>query len=331
MRYIDHQPGGPPEILRLSHTDQPVPGAGEVLIQVVAAGVNRPDVAQRQGLYPAPKGASPILGLEVAGYVARVGEGVSRWKEGDAVCALTPGGGYAEFCIAPAAHCLPIPAAFSLLEAASLPENFFTVWTNLFERAHLRAGERLLVHGGSSGIGLAAIQLAKQFGVEVYTTVGNAEKAAYCRGMGADQVYNYRQQDWAAELWRDTHKEGVNVVLDMVGGDYTMKNLRSLAMDGRLVNIAFLNGSKAPDFDAQVIMTRRLTFSGATLRPRSHDDKARIARDLESHAWPLLSAGKIRSYVHQTFPLAQAAAAHTLMESSRHIGKIMLDVAAPAS
>ncbi len=326
MRYIDHQPCGKADVMKLAETERPELRAGEVLIAVAYAGVNRPDVAQRAGSYPPPPGASPLLGLEVAGRIVAVAPDVTNWKEGDEVCALTPGGGYAEYCATPAAHCLPLPQGLSLLEAASLPENYFTVWTNVFERARLKAGEHILIHGGSSGIGLTAIQLAKAFGATVSTTVGSAEKADYCRKMGADVVYNYRDQDWAAEIWADTDKRGVDVILDMVGGDYIMKNLRSLAMDGRLVSIAFLNGSKAPDFDANALMRRRLTFTGSTLRPRSDADKADIAKALRDNVWPLFATGKLKPCIYQTFPLGEVVAAHELMESSRHIGKIMLDV-----
>jgi len=330
MRYIDHQPFGAPDVMQLKEIDRPALRAGEVLIEVAYAGVNRPDVAQRAGSYPPPPEASPVLGLEVAGHIVEAAPDVTDWKPGDAVCALTPGGGYAEFCATPAAHCLPIPEGLTLLEAASLPETYFTVWTNVFDRARLSAGETILIHGGSSGIGLTAIQLAKAFGATVYTTVGNAEKAEYCRAIGADVVYNYRDQDWAAEIWTTTRKRGVDVVLDMVGGDYTMKNLRSLAFDGRLVAIAFLNGSKAPDFDANALLRRRLTYTGSTLRPRSIEDKAAIARSLKTHVWPLFASGKIKPTIFQTFALADAVAAHELMESSRHIGKIVLEVKAQA-
>ncbi len=326
MRYIEHQPCGKADVMHVADMPVPEPRDGEVLIEVRYAGVNRPDVAQRAGSYPPPPGASPVLGLEVAGRIAKLGAGVTGWHVGDEVCALTPGGGYAEYCLASASHCLPVPDGLSLLEAASLPENFFTVWTNVFDRARLKAGERILIHGGSSGIGLTAIQLAKAFGAEVYTTVGNAEKAAYCREAGADTVFNYREQDWAAELAAVTGKQGVNVVLDMVGGDYVMKNLRSLAVDGRLVNIAFLNGSKVPDFDASVIMVRRLVMTGSTLRPRSVEDKAAIARALRENVWPLFASGRLKLHVNRTFKLDEVVQAHALMESSAHIGKIMLEV-----
>jgi putative PIG3 family NAD(P)H quinone oxidoreductase len=306
---------------------QPALKPGEVLIEVAYAGVNRPDVLQRSGSYPPPPGASPVLGLEVAGRIAQVAADVTRWKPGDVVCALTPGGGYAEYCAAPAAHCLPVPQGFSVKEAASLPENWFTVYDNVITRGRLKAGETFLVHGGSSGIGLAAIQLAKVLaGATVYTTVGSAEKAAYCKNMGADVALNYRDQDWAAEIWRLTNKRGVDVILDMVAGEYVMKNIRSLALEGRLVQIAFLKESRIADFDAMPIMLKRLTFTGSTLRPRTVDQKAAIAGALARDVWPLFESGQLRTYLYRTFPLAEARAAHELMESSTHIGKIVLEV-----
>ncbi len=326
MKYIDHGQGGAAAVMKLAEGPRPEPKAGEVLIEVAYAGVNRPDVLQRAGLYPPPPGASPVLGLEVAGTVVATGPGATRWKPGDRVCALTPGGGYAEFVTAPEGSALPIPAGLTLAEAASLPETFFTVWTNVFQRGRLAAGERFLVHGGSSGIGATAIQLAKAFGATVYTTVGSAAKAEFCRGLGADVVFNYREDDWAAALWKATDKKGVDVILDMVGGDYTMKNIRSLAVEGRLVQIAFLQGSKIADFDAMPIMLRRLTFTGSTLRPRSVEDKAAIGRELVEKVWPLLASKKVKTVIHQVFPLAEARAAHELMESSAHVGKIVLAV-----
>ncbi|HEV2606810.1 MAG TPA: NAD(P)H-quinone oxidoreductase, partial [Xanthomonadaceae bacterium] len=244
MRYVAAREPGPPDVLALDQTATPSPKSGEVLIEVAYAGVNRPDCIQRAGLYPPPADASPIIGLEVAGTVVAVGEGISEWVVGDKVCALTPGGGYAEYCVAPAAHCLPLPQGLTLLEAASLPENYFTVWNNLFDRVHLSAGETLLVHGGSSGIGLTAIQLAKAFGATAFTTVGGADKALFCRGIGADHVINYREQDFVAEVAAITGKKGVDVVLDMVGGDYIEKNIKCLALEGRMAIIAFLQGSK---------------------------------------------------------------------------------------
>lgn len=327
MRYIDHGPGGAASAMKIAIAPQPAPKAGEVVIEVAYAGVNRPDVLQRSGGYPPPPGASPVLGLEVAGRIATVAPDVARWKPGDVVCALTPGGGYAEYCAAPAAHCLPVPKGLTVKEAASLPENWFTVYDNVMTRGRLKAGETFLVHGGSSGIGLAAIQLAKVLaGATVYTTVGNAEKAEYCRKMGADVALNYREQDWAAETARLTNKRGVDVVLDMVAGDYVMKNVRALALEGRLVQIAVLNGSKIADFDAMPLMLKRLTYTGSTLRPRTVEQKAAIAAALAREVWPLFESGQLKPYLYRTFPLAEAPAAHALMESSTHIGKIVLEV-----
>jgi putative PIG3 family NAD(P)H quinone oxidoreductase len=296
---------------------------GEVLIQIAYAGVNRPDVLQRAGLYPPPAGASPVLGLEVSGTVIGKSGEVTQWDIGDSVCALTPGGGYAEYCAAPASNCLPVPEGLSLIEAAALPENFFTVWTNVFERGGLQAGETFLVHGGSSGIGITAIQLAKAFGATVYTTVGNAEKMAAVKKLGADTAINYREQDWAEEIKRLTGKQGVNCILDMVGGPYIEKNLRSLAVEGRLVQIAFLQSSRV-EIDFMPIMIKRLTFTGSTLRPRTVEQKAAIAQALLANVWPLLEAKKVRAVIHATYPLVDAIQAHELMESSTHIGKIML-------
>jgi putative PIG3 family NAD(P)H quinone oxidoreductase len=280
---------------------------------------------QRSGSYPPPAGASPVLGLEVAGKVVAAAPDVTQWKVGDVVCALAPGGGYAEYCATPAVHCLPVPKGLTVAEAASLPENWFTVWTNIIDRGRLKAGESFLVHGGSSGIGLAAIQLAKTWGARVYTTVGNEEKAAFCRKVGADVVYNYKTQDWAAELWKATEKRGVDVILDMVGGEYIERNIRSLALEGRLVQIAFLQPSKVT-LDCMPIMIKRLTFTGSTLRPRTVEQKAAIARDLAQHVWPLFASGHVRTNIFAKFPLAEATKAHELMESSKHIGKIVLEV-----
>lgn len=327
MQYIDHGAGGSSAAMKPSRGPLPAPRSGEVLIEVAFAGVNRPDVLQRKGEYPPPPGASPILGLEVAGRVVARADDVTQWQLGDTVCALTPGGGYAEYCTAPAAHCLPPPAGLSLEEAAALPETYFTVWTNVFERGGLKRGESFLVHGGSSGIGITAIQLAKAFGATVYATVGNDEKAAACRRLGADVVFNYRSQDWAKELWAATSKRGVDVILDMVGGRYMNQNLRSLAVEGRLVQIAFLEPSKS-EIDAMPIMVKRLTWTGSTLRPRTLEQKAGIARALRENVWPLLERGIAKPVIHRTFPLAQARDAHDLMESSVHIGKIMLAVRA---
>jgi NADPH2:quinone reductase len=325
MRYIEHGKGGAADVLNAA--DGPVPQlqAGEVLIEVCYAGVNRPDVLQRAGSYPPPPGASPILGLEVAGRISAVAADVTVWKVGDLVCALTPGGGYAEYCAVPAPHCLPIPKGLSLPEAAALPENFYTVWTNVFTRGRLKAGETFLVHGGSSGIGLTAIQLAKAFGAIVYTTVGNKAKAEFCKRMGADAAINYREQDFVAEFAHLTNMKGVDLILDMVGGTYIEKNLKSLALEGRLVQIAFLQESKVA-LDFMPIMIKRLTFTGSTLRPRTVMQKAEIAQDLLKHVWPLLESGRVKPVIHATFPLADAKLAHQLMESSKHIGKIMLEV-----
>jgi putative PIG3 family NAD(P)H quinone oxidoreductase len=325
MLYIDHGKGGPADVLKPAQGLIPQPQAGEVVIEVHYAGVNRPDVLQRSGNYPPPPGASPFIGLEVAGRVSAVASDVTQWKVGDLVCALTPGGGYAEYCAVPAPHCLPIPKGLSLQEAAALPENFYTVWTNVFDRGRLKAGETFLVHGGSSGIGLTAIQLAKAFGATVYTTVGNTEKAAFCRKMGADAAINYREQDFAAEIGQITNKKGVDLILDMVGGPYIEKNFKSLALEGRLVQIAFLQGSKVT-LDCMPIMLKRITFTGSTLRPRTVAQKAAIAQDLLKHVWPLLESGKVKPVIHATFPLKDARLAHELMESSKHIGKIMLEV-----
>jgi len=325
MLYIDHGKGGPADVMKPAEGPMPQPQAGEVIIEVNYAGVNRPDVLQRSGSYPPPPGASPILGLEVAGRVSAVAPDVTQWKAGDLVCALTPGGGYAEYCAVPAPHCLPIPKGLSLPEAAALPENFYTVWTNVFDRGRLKAGDTFLVHGGSSGIGLTAIQLAKAFGATVYATVGSKEKAEFCRKMGADAAINYREQDFVAEVSRLTNKKGVDLILDMVGGPYIEKNLKSLAQEGRLVQIAFLQESKAA-LDFLPIMIKRLTFTGSTLRPRTVAQKAAIAQDLLKQVWPLLESGKVKPVIHSTFVLRDVRLAHQLMESSKHIGKIMLEV-----
>ena len=326
MRYVATHGSGAAEVMRITNGPLPAPAAHEVLIKVQYAGVNRPDVAQRSGNYAPPPGASPIMGLEVAGEIAAIGTDISAWKVGDLVCALTPGGGYAEFCTAPAAHCLPIPTGLSMLEAAGVPENFFTVWVNLFETCRLQAGEKFLVHGGSSGIGLTAIQLAKAFGAQVFTTVGNEEKAAFCKSIGANHVFNYKTQDWVAEIAAITQKKGINVILDMVGGSYIEKNLRSLALEGRYCFIAFLEGGKA-EIDFRPLMMKRQTITGSTLRARPDGQKAAIATALKENVWPLLAAKKVRPVINKTFNLEQIVEAHQLMESSTHIGKIMLKVA----
>ncbi len=320
------QPGGP-EVLRTAQAPVPVPKPDEVLIRVHAAGVNRPDVQQRLGAYPPPPGASPILGLEVAGEVAVVGAEAAGWRTGERVAALANGGGYAEFCAVPASQCLPWPAGYDAVRAAALPETFFTVWANLFELGRLRAGETALVHGGSSGIGVTAIQLAVAFGATIYATAGSSEKCAACVRLGAAAAINYRDEDFAARIKELTNRRGVDAILDMVGGPYLARNLRSLATDGRLVLIAFLGGAKVEALDLTAIMTRRLTVTGSTMRPRTTAQKAAIATALRERVWPLLDGGKCAPVIHATFPLAEAAQAHALMESSAHIGKIVLRVA----
>ena len=326
MNYIDHGAGGPPSVLELAEGPVPVAREGEVLVRVAYAGVNRPEVLQRSGSYPPPPGASKILGLEVSGEVVAVGQGVARWQVGDRVCALCNGGAYAEYVTVPGTQALPIPEGMSLRDAAGIPENYFTVWTNVFDRGHLVKGERFLVHGGSSGIGLTAIRMAKAAGATVFTTVGNAEKAAFCAEAGADHVIEYRSQDFVEEIARVTGGEGVDLILDMVGGDYTPRNIKSLAIDGRLVQIAFLGGPKVADFNMSPIMVRRLTVTGSTLRPRSAADKAAMAESLERHIWPRIARGEVLPTIHKVFPMAEARAAHELMESSTHIGKILLEV-----
>jgi putative PIG3 family NAD(P)H quinone oxidoreductase len=318
------EPGGP-EMLVPALRPRPEPGPGEVLIEVAAAGVNRPDILQRQGGYPPPPGASDIPGLEVAGRVVALGPGASRWQVDDEVCALVAGGGYAEYCAAPAQQCLPVPGDLDLVAAATLPETFFTVWTNVFERGRLQSGETFLVHGGSSGIGTTAIQLAAAFGARVFATAGSAAKCAACERLGAERAINYREEDFVAAIDQATGGRGVDVILDMVGGDYIQKNIKLLAPDGRLVNIAFLKGSKA-EVNLLPVMVKRLTLTGSTLRPRSVAEKGAIARALEEKVWPLLAAGRVRPVIEGRFPLTRAADAHRLMESSAHIGKIVLVV-----
>jgi NADPH2:quinone reductase len=323
MKAVVIEGKGGPDVLQFRDVPVPAPGAGEVLIKVAAAGVNRPDVLQRQGNYPAPKGHSELPGLEVAGVVAALGEGVERIAVGDAVLALVAGGGYAEYATAPAVCCIRKPDAMSFTEAAAIPETFFTVWHNVFERGGLKAGETFLVHGGTSGIGVTAIQLAKAFGARVITTAGSDEKCAAARALGADVAINYRTQDFAEVIRQETGKRGVDVILDMVGGDYIEKNMRSLADDGRLVNIAYQTGSTAT-IDFMRVMLKRLTITGSTLRIRTNDVKGRIARALEEKVIPLISSGQIKIPVDSTYPLARAADAHARMESSAHIGKIVL-------
>jgi len=317
--------GGGPEVLVPAQTDVPVLSPGEVLIKVAFAGVNRPDCSQRSGRYPPPKGASPIMGLEVSGHIAAVGEGVRGWALGDRVCALCNGGGYADFVAVPASQALPIPQGMGLLQAAALPENYFTVWVNLFLRGHLKAGETLLVHGGSSGIGLTAIQLAKAFGVKVYCTTGSVEKNMACLKAGADAAINYKTQDFVTETLGLTQGQGVDIVLDMVGGDYVDRNLKVLAVEGRLIQIAFLQGAKV-NVDLTSLMVKRIAFTGSTLRPRTIEDKAHIAQSLQEHVWPLLGQGKALPIIDRVFEMDDASLAHGLMESSVHVGKIMLKI-----
>ena len=325
MKYISHGVGGGPEVLVPAQTDVPVLSSGEVLIKVAFAGVNRPDCSQRSGRYPPPKGASPIMGLEVSGHIAAVGEGVRGWALGDRVCALCNGGGYADFVAVPASQALPIPQGMGLLQAAALPENYFTVWVNLFLRGHLKAGETLLVHGGSSGIGLTAIQLAKAFGAKVYCTTGSVEKNMACLKAGADAAINYKTQDFVTETLGLTQGQGVDIVLDMVGGDYVDRNLKVLAVEGRLIQIAFLQGAKV-NVDLTSLMVKRIAFTGSTLRPRTIEDKAHIAQSLHEHVWPLLGQGKALPIIDRVFEMDDASLAHGLMESSVHVGKIMLKI-----
>ncbi len=326
MTYVQANGAGEADVLALATGPVPTPKPDEVLIRVQAAGVNRPDVAQRQGAYPPPPGASPILGLEVAGEVVAIGGQVTALSVGDKVCALTNGGGYAEYCTAPATQCLPWPAGYDAIRAGALPETSFTVWANLFQLGGLTKGETALVHGGTSGIGVTAIQLAREFGARIFATAGSDGKCAACLNLGADAAINYRTQDFAAEVKTLTEGRGVNVILDMVGAPYMARNVRSLGMDGRLVMIAFLQGSKVQEFDFVPVMVKRLTITGSTMRPRTTAQKAGIAAELRDKVWPALNAGRCPPVIHATFPLAQAAEAHRLMESSQHIGKIMLAV-----
>ena len=318
-------PGGP-DMLLAQQRPLPRPAEGEVLVEVAAAGVNRPDVMQRQGLYPPPAGATDIPGLEIAGEVVALGAGVRRWKLGDKVMALVVGGGYAEYCPAHESHALPVPEDLSLIAAAAIPETFFTVWHNVFERGRLQSGETLLVHGGSSGIGTTAIQLAKAFGARVIATAGSAEKCEACRSLGADAAVNYREQDFVAAAKAATDGRGADVILDMVGGDYIERNYEAAAVEGRVVQIAFQTSSKA-SVDFRRIMLKRLTHTGSTLRARSIADKGAIARAVEERVLPLIAAGRVRPLIDSTFPLGEASAAHKRLETSAHIGKIVLAVA----
>lgn len=327
MSYLAvRQPGGP-EALELATGPLPTPRPNEVLIRVLAAGVNRPDVLQRQGAYPPPADASPIVGLEVAGEVVAAGAEVTPLRTGDRVTALTNGGGYAEYCVAPATQCLPWPTGYDAVRAAGLPETYFTVWANLFQHGRLARGESVLVHGGTSGIGVTAIQLAREFGARVYATAGSDDKCAACLSLGADGAINYRTSDFAERLAELTGGAGVNVVLDIVGAPYFERNLRCLAMDGRLVQVATMQGAKVERLDLGHVMRRRLVITGSTMRPRTTAEKGAIAQALRERVWPVLNSGRCGPLVFATFPLAEGAAAHRLMESSAHVGKIVLKVA----
>ena len=323
MEQIEYAQAGGPEEMHLTQGERPTPATGEVLIRVTAVGVNRPDVLQRQGHYPAPGGASPLLGLEVAGEVVALGQGVSRWQLGDRVCALVNGGGYAQYACAPERQCLPIPSNLDEQDAAALPEAAFTVWHNLWQRAGLQAQETLLLHGAASGIGTTAIQMAKALGVKVITTAGGADKCRACEELGADAVINYKDEDYVTGVKRLTEGRGADVILDMVGGDYMQRNMSAAAKEGRIVNIAYLKGSTV-EVNFMPVMLKRLTLTGSTLRAQSDDVKASIAKALEQHVWPLISAGHIKPQVNHRFSLAQAADAHRLMESNQLIGKIIL-------
>ncbi|HEV2265408.1 MAG TPA: NAD(P)H-quinone oxidoreductase [Stellaceae bacterium] len=323
---IEIREPGAPDVLHLAKRPMPKPGAGEVLIKVEAAGVNRPDVAQRQGSYPPPPGASDIPGLEIAGSVVALGLGVHGLKVGDKVCALVTGHGYAEYCAAPAVQCLPVPKGFSMIEAAALPETFFTVWTNLFERGGLKRGESVLIHGGTSGIGTTAIQLARAFGAkDIFATAGSDDKCKACEKLGATRAIDYKREDFVKVVKEATGNRGVDLILDMVCGPYVPRNISALAVDGRCVTIALLGGNLA-EVNFGVVMMKRLTLTGSTLRARAVEQKGVIAQALKREVWPLLDAGKVKPVIHKTFPLKDAAAAHALMESSAHIGKLVLTI-----
>ena len=322
MKAIEISKPGGPEVLQATERPRPEPKPHEILIKVAAAGVNRPDVLQRMGNYAVPPGASDLPGLEVAGEVVTPGK---IFKAGDKVCALVHGGGYAEYCVAPETQALPVPRGWSLVEAASLPETFFTVWANVFDRGHLAPGESLLVQGGSSGIGVSAIQMAAATGNRVFATAGSDEKVAACLRLGAQKAFNYRTQDFQEEILKATAGKGVDVILDMVGGDYVPRELKCIAEDGRLVFIAYLRGPKT-EINIDAVMRRRLTLTGSTLRPRTVAFKGAVAKNLRERVWPLIEAGKIKPVIYQTFPLAQASEAHRLMETSQHIGKIVLEL-----
>jgi putative PIG3 family NAD(P)H quinone oxidoreductase len=327
MTAVEIKQFGGPDMLVPGRRPVPVAAAGEVLVAVEAAGVNRPDVLQRQGGYAPPPGATDIPGLEIAGRIVALGDGVTGWCVGDAVCALVAGGGYAEYCNVPAPQCLPLPKGYDMVRAAAIPETFFTVWTNVFDRGRLTSGESFLVHGGSSGIGTTAIQLAKAFGARVFTTAGGAEKCAACKRLGAEIAVDYRAEDFVEIIAKATDGRGVDVILDMVGGEYVRRNLKVLALEGRLVQIAFLKGSNV-EINLLPLMVKRQTLTGSTLRPRSVAEKGAIAAALREKVWPLLDSGRVAPVIHATFPLAKAADAHRLMESSAHIGKIVLTMKA---
>ncbi|TWC89812.1 putative PIG3 family NAD(P)H quinone oxidoreductase [Rhizobium sp. SJZ105] len=326
MRFIDLSSHGCPEVMQLSQAPLPTPARGEILVRVEAAGVNRPDVAQRQGTYPPPKDASPILGLEIAGEVVALGEGVSEFKPGDKVCALANGGGYAQYCTVPAGQALPFPKGYDAVKAAALPETFFTVWANLFQMAGLTEGESVLIHGGTSGIGTTAIQLAKAFGADVYATAGSAEKCEACVKLGAKRAINYRDEDFTAVIKAETDGKGVDVVLDMIGAAYFEKNIAALAKDGCLSIIAFLGGAVAEKVDLRPIMVKRLTVTGSTMRPRTADEKRAIRDELIEQVWPLIESGKVAPVINKVFTLDEVVEAHRLMETSNHIGKIVMRV-----
>ena len=324
MRQVVFDAAGGPDVIRIAEAPVPKPGSGKVLVEVVAAGINRPDLMQRAGNYPPPPGESEVPGMEVAGHVVSLGEGVTGLRPRDAICALLGSGGYAEYALADAALCLPVPRGMSLVEAAGLPETFFTVFDNVFTRGRLKAGEWILIHGGSSGIGTTAIQLAKAFGATVAVTAGSPEKCAFCRTLGADYAIDYKTEDFVAEVKKITGKRGVDVVLDMVGGSYIQKNLSLPALEGRLVQIAFLQSSLVENFNFMPMMLKRLTLMGSTMRSRSLAQKADVAAALREKIWPLLEAGKVKPVIHATFPLEDTRQAHELMESSSHVGKIVL-------
>ncbi|SCX13382.1 Beta-ketoacyl-acyl-carrier-protein synthase I [Agrobacterium sp. DSM 25558] len=324
MKFVDLPTFGAPDVMTFATGPLPAPKAGEILVKVQAAGINRPDVAQRQGTYPAPKDASPVLGLEIAGEVVALGGGVNEFALGDQVCALANGGGYAQYCVVPAGQALPFPKGYDAVKAAALPETFFTVWANLFQMAGLTEGETVLIHGGSSGIGTTAIQLAKAFGADVYTTAGSKEKCEACEKLGAKRAINYREEDFAEVIKSETDGKGVDVILDMIGASYFQKNLASLAKDGCLSIIAFLGGNMAEKVDLRPIMVRRLTVTGSTMRPRTADEKRAIRDELVTQVWPLLEAGEIAPVIHDIIDFDHVADGHRLMESSSHIGKIVM-------